>query len=675
MNYIDEAEIRKAIALMKPNNELFEIRIFGEAQNKVLSGYFTDVDKMIEQLRRQDLRNKNVYITLNQPYEACYSRKQKDFFLLNPKTTADTDIEGLEWLMIDLDPKRPAGTSSSESELNLAKDLGNKIFGYMRDLGFEKPLMALSGNGVHLLYRVNLANEPDRVTLLQNSLKALNLLFSTDKIGVDLKNFNPSRICKLYGTLAQKGVVTEERQHRMARVIGSPDEIKATDVKYLQKLCEKIQKEPDRPQRYNNYSPKEFDLDDWLDKYGIGYRKQSVTDATKYILDCCPFDSNHKGKDAVIFKSSNGAIGFHCFHNSCEGKTWRDVRVLYEPDAYEKQWQQEEPRKFKDYNRNPKPEPIVKKDGVPIFYNAMDILNLPQETETFIRTGIKELDKRERGLAKKCVSVWSGLRGSAKSTLLSEIMLNAREGGYNTGCFSGELNAKRFMKWMNLQAAGKNHIEPTQYEGYFNVSRENMKKIAEWLGDHLWLYNNDYGRTYESMEQHLINEIDSKKLDLIVIDNLMALDITSLSSDKYEAQKELMWKFKKIADEKNIHLAFVAHPRKAVQFLRLDDISGTGDISNIVDYAFIVHRINRDFIRLTKEMFRWCDEEPIYRASNCIEITKDRDGGAIDTFIPLYYEQGTKRLKNEETENKEYGWCIEKKQDDGFEQEDDSPFK
>ena len=27
MQYIDEAEIRKTIALMKPNNELFEIRI------------------------------------------------------------------------------------------------------------------------------------------------------------------------------------------------------------------------------------------------------------------------------------------------------------------------------------------------------------------------------------------------------------------------------------------------------------------------------------------------------------------------------------------------------------------------------------------------------------------------------------------------------------------------
>ena len=31
------------------------------------------------------------------------------------------------------------------------------------------------------------------------------MLFSDDVISVDLANFNPSRITKLYGTIAQKG--------------------------------------------------------------------------------------------------------------------------------------------------------------------------------------------------------------------------------------------------------------------------------------------------------------------------------------------------------------------------------------------------------------------------------------------------------------------------------------
>lgn len=87
-------------------------------------------------------------------------------------------------------------------------------------------------------------------------------------------------------------------------------------------------------------------------RYGIRYQKSSYSDGMKYILDKCPFDSNHKGKDACIFQSRSGAIGFHCFHNSCSDKTWHDVRVLFEPDAYEKK-QQEYERRI--YSRQPLP--------------------------------------------------------------------------------------------------------------------------------------------------------------------------------------------------------------------------------------------------------------------------------------------------------------------------------
>ena len=91
-------------------------------------------------------------------------------------------------------------------------------------------------------------------------------------------------------------------------------------------------------------------------------------------------------------------------------------------------------------------------------------------------------------------------------------------------------------------------------------------------------------------------------------------------------------------------------------FLRLDDISGTADLGNAVDNAFIVHRVNSDFKRLTKQMFGWKEDNMNYLCSNVIEIAKDRDGGTMDYFIPLYYEPETKRLKNYMSETKIYGW-------------------
>ncbi len=799
----DEKQLRKTIALMKPDGQLFEVRLI--FNNKAMfSGYFTGADELISAFRELNVQGEcNVYITLNSINPACYDRQQKNIFCRNAKittsdndivgydwlmidldpkrpsgtsstdeecydrqqknifcrnakiTTSDNDIVGYDWLMIDLDPKRPSGTSSTDEELQEAKELGNKVFQFMRNLGFSKPLFANSGNGVHLLYKIRLKNTKENQELVKKSLKTLGMLFTSAKIDLDLTNFNPSRICKLYGTKAQKGANSELRSHRMSFVIGEPEEIVVNDIKYLEKLCDLYPKEEkpqkynnyhprdfdleewmskysmpeeivvndikyleklcdlypkeEKPQKYNNYHPRDFDLEEWMSKYSIRYTKSSYADGTKYILDCCPFDMNHKGKDACIFQSRTGAIGFHCFHNSCADKTWKDVRMLFEPDAYEKRQQEYEKKIYSKSNKNV-PKKIEETEGKPLFFTAMDILNMPKKEETFIKSGIKTIDDKMRGLKKSYISVISGLRASGKSSIISEICLDCVEAknrvgvfsgelapknfmrwmnlqaagkGYvegkssiiseicldcveaknRVGVFSGELAPKNFMRWMNLQAAGKGYVEPTQFDGYYNVNIDRQRQIAKWLGKDFFLYNNEYGNDFSAIIEEFKKKIENDKLDLLILDNLMAFNISSLSDNKWDAQTEFVLSLKRLAVEKDIHIVFVAHPRKAMGFLRLDDISGTGDLGNAVDNAFIVHRVNNDFIRLTKQTFGLKDDNELYQASNVIEIAKDRDGGLQDVFVPLFYEKESKRLKNTPVENKIYGW---NKEDDGF---------
>jgi hypothetical protein len=264
----------------------------------------------------------------------------------------------------------------------------------------------------------------------------------------------------------------------------------------------------------------------------------------------------------------------------------------------------------------------------------------------------------------------SGLRGSAKSTLLSQWILDAVDAGNNVGCFSGELTERNFMRWMNQQAAGKAYVEPSKYPGYYNVPKQHMKSIAEWLGGHFWLYNNEYGNNFSAVMEKFESLVEEKKLDMLVLDNLMAFDIGSLSEQKFEAQTKFVLRLADLAKRKNIHILFVAHPRKAMGFLRLDDISGSADLANAVDYAFIVHRNNNDFQRLSNAMFGWKADNEVYSGTNVIEVAKDRDGGTQDLFIPLWYEAESKRLKNSLTENKLYGWCkgMNSLTDDGFEE-------
>ena len=658
--YFDENEIKKTIALMKPDGQLFEVRML--EGTKIYSGYFTDANTLVNCLRREDLRDRNVYITLNEIDPGCYGRKQHDCFIQirnKEPTTGDKDIIGYNWLMIDLDPERPSGTSSTDAEMEEAKALGNKLFIALRNIGFEKPLTAYSGNGVHLLYKIQIANTTERAALVAKCLKVLDMLFSTAKVKVDVKNANPSRICKLYGCYSTKGADTKERPHRQSYIVGNPGEIKATDISYLEKLAKMIPDEAEKPQQYNSYNPQAFDVEAWMQKYGIAYKAVGCSDGTKYILDHCPFNENHKGKDAMVFRRNNGALQYICLHNSCQDKHWREFRQFFEPNAYERREAERTERMYHSYNRHMKPPQRAAEkptDGSPVFFTAQDILDMKFPEETFVRTGINIVDRKMRGLKKGHVSVWSGLRASAKSTILSEIGLNAIDDGNNVAYFSGELTPKNFMDWMWLQAAGKGYVVETNNDGFYTTPLDTRKRIAKWLNGHFWLYNNEYGNNFISVIERFEKIIDENKLDLLVLDNLMAFDIRDLSDSKWDAQSQFVLNLAALAKKYRVHVAFVAHPRKAMGFLRFDDIAGTADLGNAVDDAFIIHRVNNDFKRYTHEMFGWKEDAEMYEATNVIEIVKDRDGGNQDVFIPLWYEIESKRLKNEKSENRIYGW-------------------
>ena len=143
----------------------------------------------------------------------------------------------------------------------------------------------------------------------------------------------------------------------------------------------------------------------------------------------------------------------------------------------------------------------------------------------------------------------------------------------------------------------------------------------------------------------------------------MALDVGEKNRrNEYEAQTKFMWDLKRMAEVTNAHVLLVAHPRKAMGFLRLEDISGTANIGNIADNVFIIHRVNADFETKGKEILKATGYDYLIkgdratRCTNVIEIAKDRERGTCDVFVPLYYEAKSKRLLNYRAEVWQYGW-------------------
>lgn len=337
--YIDRDEVRRAIKTLQADGETFEVRIIGTSTRKdIISGYFQDAETLLQKIETIDPRGRNVYITLGDVKEECFSRSQSERFEKNPSiTTSDPDIKRYRWLFVDLDPVRPTGISSSDEELEYAEKLAGPVYEYMQGLDFPEPVRAMSGNGYHLLYRIDVENNDAGHAVIEKCLKNLAALFDTPQVKIDTTNSNPSRICKLHGTLAQKGRSTTKRPHRMSKLLSIPEVIKVTPTETLQTLADELPDEPvpTNGRRGQTSQSAEFNLLDFMSRNGMTYTEDSNDRSKIFKLDHCPFDHSHTNGDAKIFWYKDGAIAFKCHHNSCRQYKWQDVRLKYEPDAYD----------------------------------------------------------------------------------------------------------------------------------------------------------------------------------------------------------------------------------------------------------------------------------------------------------------------------------------------------
>jgi replicative DNA helicase len=292
----------------------------------------------------------------------------------------------------------------------------------------------------------------------------------------------------------------------------------------------------------------------------------------------------------------------------------------------------------------------------PVFFNPTQIRSQERNLQKIIPSGIDLLDKRIIGFNPGELSIWSGSNGSGKSSVLSQITINGIDRGFKVAIFSGELRADRVLDWLHLQAAGKRHTRPTQYENYYTVPESVKSKINGWLDGKLYIYNNNLGIGVLGVLKAIQRCIKEQNIRMVIIDNMMSLDLAAVSGEKYEKQTSLVLALSELAKQNNVHIHFVAHPRKSLGFLRKNDISGTADITNAADNVFIVHRVNTDFKRSTKLDMGFKEDNPLYNYSNVIEICKNRDLGIADEFIGLHFEHESKRFLNVKGEERHYKW-------------------
>lgn len=663
MQEINQQAVLQWWDVFKAHNPLVEIRLIGA--NKTASGYFSDPHTMMREIAPYT-QEFNTYFVMNPLMPECYGREQKDKIILKPKnTTSDKEIIGRDWVLIDVDCNRVAGVNATNKEAEYAYAKAEQVESFLLSQGFNRPVKVFSGSGIHLYLKCALACNESNDNLIRDFLLALGMLFDDANCKIDSVVFNRSRISRLPGTWNRKGSKSsKERPQRICRFLSIPDEVKINEKEFFQKVAALLPKE-EAPSKENNYKPinyQEFNLQEFFDKYNIEVLRETKIDrGTRYILKQCPFDPAH-GSDSMVFQYNSGPLSFFCFHNGCTNNGWREFRAHFDKDAYSRQargeWKQREWRE-KPKVETPKPIEQPAPDGKE-WLSMQDIQYLDMKNLAAIPTGHEVFDRKALGFILGEISIVSGLNGSGKSSWLNCISLNAIQRGFKVAMFSGELMKEKVKVWLNQVAAGREFVKKVYgYDDFYYVPKDVTAKIDGWTKDKIFLYDNKYGRNWSRLLESIKTVVEQKHINLLILDNLMTLDLDAFSGDKNEKQSSFVNSLADLAKQANIHIILVAHPRKSLTFLRREDIGGSGDITNLADNVYIIHRCNKDFEKRAPEFLGQDEVNKITQYdgfSNVVEVCKNRFVGSVDNIFGYYYEPETKRFMESKTEHVVYGW-------------------
>lgn len=273
-----------------------------------------------------------------------------------------------------------------------------------------------------------------------------------------------------------------------------------------------------------------------------------------------------------------------------------------------------------------------------------DIASDENANTPIFQSGIKRLDGMTGGMFPGQLVILTGERGRGKSTLASQLVVNAVAAGTKAFIYSGEMPNASVKEWIERQIAGPDCINlevmPSGYEKT-HINAMYLDQIAAWHDGMIYLYDTDalINTEDEGVEKDLLGKIRKAIVQygckFIVIDNLMTALDDNLQFDVYRQQAVFVKKLKRLAARFGVVIMLIAHPKKASKDSKgfeNDDVLGS---SNVTNFADIIMRY----------------DVPSKKAQDAdkrvLELTKSRRSG-IKGKIEMFYDFKSKRISDSE---------------------------
>jgi len=321
--------------------------------------YFTDLERLavVVAMLDQDPRVQSSYVVIN-PLKGRLIRERK--LIVNPtdeqveqvisgpggQTARDEDIDMLRWMFVDVDTIRVPHLKetdkgefdrlqhecSTNEEKARARVVAQKVLKFLEEKGWPQPILCDSGNGFHILFRVNLQNNPTNVHHIADCLKALKAEFASEPdADIDASVYNPARLTRAYGSTTRKGTDMPERPYRRNRIFEMKQPVGDVTLDMILFLATAS---PGYSKHNDGDLPEldpSFDPNDWIEHF-VRQHAFSIEGEKEWqgnpilATDFCLFAGRkHSGDEYKSGFIIGDTFGYKCFSDDCEGKTIKDI--------------------------------------------------------------------------------------------------------------------------------------------------------------------------------------------------------------------------------------------------------------------------------------------------------------------------------------------------------------